>query len=347
MGLYSEPTLKRLFGLSMNVCAFRIDDEPACEERLIDADWKSVKARICHIRAQNKKGPRYDPDMTNAERYGFDNLILLCPNHHARIDDLEPDRFTVEELTRMKWEAVTAAGSDNAWERDNATLIDRAVDRLIAVMDRENSIEPLQPASMQNPTAIHLEWSEPRPAVMGEANVGLGGVDVRAQASVSVGGDPVSDDVVSESGVESTFSANLGGPYDEVTTVGGPGASVEHEVVRGAHDEIVVDDSAGTPHGGRHASDESLNKDYVQRATDQELPHGSYRGLRLQPPTRSPIGVVRWQHRPVSKTGKRRFDSIHLSQWSVRGSQSTVEQIAGPKKTFCKAVRKSGVSEIP
>jgi hypothetical protein len=34
--------------------------------------------------------------MTDEQRYDFDNLILLCPNHHARIDDLEPDRFTVE-----------------------------------------------------------------------------------------------------------------------------------------------------------------------------------------------------------------------------------------------------------
>ncbi len=27
-----------------------------------------------------------------------------------------------------------------------------------------------------------------------------------------------------------------------------------------------------------------------------------------------PWGVVRWLHRPVSKTGKRRFDSVHLSE---------------------------------
>lgn len=268
MGWYSESTLKRLFGLSMNVCAFRLEGEPACEERLIDADWKSVKARICHIRARSEKGPRYDPEMTEEDRFDFDNLILLCPNHHVRIDDLEPDLFSVEVLSKMKWEAITGAGSGNVWERDKETLIDRAVSRLIAVMERENSLEPLQPVSMQNPTAIHLEWSEPRTAE-GAANVGLGGIDLRAEASVSVGGEPVSDDAASVSGVQATFTASMGGPGDEVTMIGVPGASVEHEVTRGAHDELIVDDSAGTLYEGRHASDESLNKDYVQRAIDQ------------------------------------------------------------------------------
>lgn len=51
----------------MNVCAFRVEGEPACEERLIDAEWESVKARICHIRARSPKGPRYDAGIGEKE----------------------------------------------------------------------------------------------------------------------------------------------------------------------------------------------------------------------------------------------------------------------------------------
>lgn len=38
-------------------------------------------------------------------------------------------------------------------------------------------------------------------------------------------------------------------------------------------------------------------------------------GFESSPLARSPHwGVVRWLHRPVSKSGKRRFDSVHLSK---------------------------------
>jgi hypothetical protein len=227
MGWYSESTLKRLFGLSMNVCAFRVEGEPACEERLIDADWRSVKARICHIRARSEKGPRYDADMTEEDRYDFDNLILLCPNHHVKIDDLEPDRFTVQVLTKMKWDAIRGAGAGNAWERDNDALIDRAVDRLIAVMERENSLGPLQPVSMRSPTSLHLEFGEPMLNVTGKASVDFGALVVNAEGTVVEGSADASEESV----------------VSDAASAGGPGASLEHEVIRGAQDEIFKGDS--------------------------------------------------------------------------------------------------------
>jgi hypothetical protein len=74
MAGYSQLTMKELFGLSMNVCAFREEDgSAACEEQLIDTKWRSVKARICHIRAARPGGPRYDENMNVTERYAFEN----------------------------------------------------------------------------------------------------------------------------------------------------------------------------------------------------------------------------------------------------------------------------------
>lgn len=46
-------------------------------------------------------GPRYDNTQTDQERNGFDNLILLCPNHHSVIDNDEK-AYTADRLLKMK-----------------------------------------------------------------------------------------------------------------------------------------------------------------------------------------------------------------------------------------------------
>jgi hypothetical protein len=111
-GKPNDTTVKTLFAVSGNVCAFRDPDGrlPACEERLTDPGWRSVKARICHIAGRRRDSARYDKAMTDEERAHFNNLILMCPTHHVLIDDLEPDRFSVEILLDMKEKALEANG---------------------------------------------------------------------------------------------------------------------------------------------------------------------------------------------------------------------------------------------
>jgi hypothetical protein len=87
-------TIKRLFALSGNRCAF-----PKCASTLVDG--KKAVGKICHIKAQNEGGPRFDPDQTPEERNGYDNLILMCGRHHDVIDDDE-EAYTVEYLHRLK-----------------------------------------------------------------------------------------------------------------------------------------------------------------------------------------------------------------------------------------------------
>jgi len=36
------------------------------------------------------------------QRNGFDNLILLCPNHHRKVDYLIPEDYPVDVLQKMK-----------------------------------------------------------------------------------------------------------------------------------------------------------------------------------------------------------------------------------------------------
>lgn len=79
---YKPSTVRRLDTLSGNECA-----HPTCQKKLIAEDGVSIISKICHITAASAEGPRYDASMTDDERRGFDNLILLCDEHHVIIDN--------------------------------------------------------------------------------------------------------------------------------------------------------------------------------------------------------------------------------------------------------------------
>lgn len=95
---YTLPTLKRLYGLSGNLCA-----SPDCERVLTARDGVSVTSKICHIEAASNEGPRYNSLMTDKERAHFDNLILLCDECHTIIDNKEnEDIYSVALLKEWK-----------------------------------------------------------------------------------------------------------------------------------------------------------------------------------------------------------------------------------------------------
>ena len=45
---------------------------------------------------------RYEATQSPEDRHHFDNLMLLCPNHHTLIDSIDPDSYSVERLKEMK-----------------------------------------------------------------------------------------------------------------------------------------------------------------------------------------------------------------------------------------------------
>jgi hypothetical protein len=99
-GEVSDPSLtavKTLFALSRNICFFT-----GCEERLTDPKWRTVNAEVAHIKGENPGSARYDEYQSDAERQGFDNLMLLCPKHHKLVDKLRPDEYPVDRLQGMK-----------------------------------------------------------------------------------------------------------------------------------------------------------------------------------------------------------------------------------------------------
>lgn len=96
--VYTLPTLKRLHILSGNECA-----HPNCNKKLIAEDGVSIIGKICHISAASDNGPRFDTNMTVDEKRGFDNLILLCDEHHVMIDNKENEaRYPVSLLKDWK-----------------------------------------------------------------------------------------------------------------------------------------------------------------------------------------------------------------------------------------------------
>lgn len=114
-------TIKKLFAHSGNRCAF-----PECKIALIQGD--TVVGRICHIKAAMPGGPRYDSQQLPAERHAYENLILLCANHHVVVDD-DPVNFTVERLLHMKMEHKLHTPIVSAIDADTGArlLIDRTV----------------------------------------------------------------------------------------------------------------------------------------------------------------------------------------------------------------------------
>jgi len=93
--------MKRLFAVSGNRCAF-----PRCTIEIFNDG--AIVGEMCHIKAANPNGPRYDAQQSPEERHSFDNLILLCAIHHKVIDDDE-EAYTVERLTNMKRDLENSA----------------------------------------------------------------------------------------------------------------------------------------------------------------------------------------------------------------------------------------------
>lgn len=118
---YRQGTIKKLFALSSNRCAF-----PKCPTPLIEGD--TTVGEICHIAGSSPQGPRYDPNQSDEQRDGFDNLILCCPTHHKVIDD-DLESYTVERLHRMKAEHEQKAKQVSDLEAlgGAAMLIDKSV----------------------------------------------------------------------------------------------------------------------------------------------------------------------------------------------------------------------------
>lgn len=108
-------TIKRLFAVSGHTCNFK-----DCVVPIVD-DHGTVVVDVAHMAAASRGGPRYDAGMTEEERHGFDNLILVCPTHHRQIDGA-PEAFPLGALRAMKTAAAGVAEINLSEETVQAIL---------------------------------------------------------------------------------------------------------------------------------------------------------------------------------------------------------------------------------
>lgn len=134
MGRPSEATSKRLFALSGNRCAF-----PGCAVVLVEQAANSV-GEICHIRARNRGGPRFDAEYPEKDLHSFENLIVLCPTHHTTVDD-QSERYTAGVLERMKADHEGKSGRPERLEDIFAARILLGIyDRIVVIGNSGNVV---------------------------------------------------------------------------------------------------------------------------------------------------------------------------------------------------------------
>ena len=86
--------LKLLWCRSGGICAI-------CRKGLSLPETAGVIGQMAHIVAHSNGGPRADPTFPLESLNDYENLILLCPNHHKEVD-LRVDKWTVKALKTVK-----------------------------------------------------------------------------------------------------------------------------------------------------------------------------------------------------------------------------------------------------
>jgi AAA domain len=98
---FSPGTIDLLAKRAGYMCAFpgcrRLTVGPS-EDRATETTMVGVAA---HITAASKRGPRYDPSLSSAERSSERNGVWMCQTHGKLIDD-NPSKHSVEEISRWK-----------------------------------------------------------------------------------------------------------------------------------------------------------------------------------------------------------------------------------------------------
>ena len=116
MGITTK-TRKALWAKSANKCSI-------CKTELFSNKGNNKQVNIgeeCHIISSKSKGPRHIPNLDDYDQY--ENLILLCRNHHKQIDELV-DTYTEELIRYIK-------SNHEKWVKDtlNHSIESRNIDK--------------------------------------------------------------------------------------------------------------------------------------------------------------------------------------------------------------------------
>jgi hypothetical protein len=120
-----------LWGRSGNKCAMT-DCKIDLVMDMSETDDESLIGEECHIIAQKTNGPRGDDNYPPEKIDKYNNLILMCRNHHKIIDD-NPSNYPIEDLVTLKreheaWVKTKLENYNEQQQKDDevyATFIDK------------------------------------------------------------------------------------------------------------------------------------------------------------------------------------------------------------------------------
>lgn len=134
---YKPADVKKLFAFSGNQCA-----EPSCSRSMIAKDGITVVGKICHIAAASSKGPRFDKNMDDDDRRGFDNLILLCDEDHSIIDNKENElKYPTRLLKKWKKDHQEKFSSTPIEVKDE--VVESAIEQVIQIEENRGIVNQL------------------------------------------------------------------------------------------------------------------------------------------------------------------------------------------------------------
>jgi hypothetical protein len=160
---YPNSTRTALAALSKGKCYF-----PGCSTSIItfvDDPVRGIEPTpqtnfdIAHIH-DAKRGNRYDPDMTDATRRSFSNLILLCKPHHTLVDKTAPQKYPAHILQHWKQDREQGQ-SDNVLAFGKREASDEMVELLSQLMTLAAKLGGDGTDSERDAALLNLENADP------------------------------------------------------------------------------------------------------------------------------------------------------------------------------------------
>lgn len=160
---------KLLWTKAGNRCSFRYNGYVCDKELIISGDNNVIIGKECHIVDTNQHTSRFK-DIPNKDSY--DNLILMCGEHHDMIDS-DGDKFTTKILKEMK-ESHESSIADRLEMKEIEPLIirDSFFKTEAKNVDEAIGMEVNRPAQLQNvKSELKVEYA--KKAVGFSTNQGL------------------------------------------------------------------------------------------------------------------------------------------------------------------------------
>jgi len=145
-------TLRGLFARSGNQCAF-----PGCKSPLV-SDNNLFIGHICHIEAASPNGPRFNRDQSPEERFGYDNLTLLCYPHHVTVDH-DPLKFSVTKLREMKRKHESSVGKNFEVDENFLAEVVKDIERYWTKVRRATTVDHVVPG-LAFELNVHAEYPQ-------------------------------------------------------------------------------------------------------------------------------------------------------------------------------------------